>query len=92
MEVQIENGDLEAVVSSALVAELQMGDFFKLRALLREWERDKKNFRVIHLTFSNRQFYIVKRQEYQRFREWCRRYGGEKLESNIGGNKETTVS
>jgi len=75
--MSLEPGDLEAVVSSAFVVELQINDFFKLRELLRQWERSKKTFRIIHITFSNREFYIVKRREYQKFLEWKR--GGEKV-------------
>jgi len=72
---KLEEGDLEAVVSSALVCELKLGDFFALRELLRQWEQARKKFRIIHLTFSNRQFYIVKRQEYQKFKDWMEKRG-----------------
>lgn len=88
---KLEEGDLEAVVSSAFVVELRLKEFFTIRNMFREWETLKDNFRVIHLTFSNREFYIVKKQEYQRFVEWKKRVENkeevEKIERSIKGSK-----
>lgn len=63
--MSLQEGDLEAVVSSAFIMELKLKDFLELRELLTEWSRSRKNFRLIHHTFSSKKYYVIKESDWR---------------------------
>jgi len=63
--LSLEEGDYEAVISSAFVIEQKLKDFLELRNTLSGYAREKPNFRLIHATFSSKKYYVIKEADWK---------------------------
>jgi hypothetical protein len=66
---QVEDGDLDVMLSMAFVVSGKYRDLLELRRLVREKIAKSVNARFIHGTISSVPLYVVKEPEFRRLRE-----------------------
>jgi hypothetical protein len=65
----IEEGDLDVILSMALVFSGRYRDLIKIRAKVREMLAESESSRFIHGPVSSVPLYIVKQEQFRRIRE-----------------------
>jgi len=79
---QVEDGDLDVVLSMALIITGKYRDLMEIRRLVREKAGQSKGARVIRGTVSSVPLYIVKGAQFKRLKEL------ETLENQRGGERK----